>query len=292
MLDDLRAMAFFAVVARHGSFASAARELRVTRAAVSHQMRRLEERVGLPLMHRSTRRLSLTAAGEAFAQRCQAMMDEANAALSGAELLRREPRGRVRITCSHHFGQKRVIPVLVELRRTFPEIELDLLLTDANLDVVARGIDLAVRAGPLVDSRLRARRLLREPTLLCAAPAYLERRGTPRRVEDLSLHRFVLYPRTLRAITVGLGEEATKIAVHGDVRTNSATSRLAFVLAGDGLARLPAYDATPLLAAGHLVRVLPELELPPLEIFLVQPPKIGPTARLVADRLLAAVQGA
>ncbi|MEM9488792.1 MAG: LysR family transcriptional regulator, partial [Myxococcota bacterium] len=126
MLDDLRSMAIFESVARQGSFAAAARELGVTRAAVSHQIRRLEERLGVPLTHRSTRSLSLTPAGEAFAERCQRMVEEAEAGLAGVELVREEPRGRVRITCSNHFGQLSILPILIDFRRRHPGVELDI----------------------------------------------------------------------------------------------------------------------------------------------------------------------
>lgn len=283
VLDDLRAMAIFATVVRCGSFAAAARQLRLGRAVVSHHVRNLEATLGVPLAQRSTRSFSLTPAGEAFRVHCERLLDEAQDGLRGIELLRAEPRGEVRITCSHHFGQKRILPALVAFRRRYPAVRVQVAMSDATVDLVQTGIELAVRAGPLPDSVLHAKRLVREPTMLCAAPAYLRRRGTPTTLAELAEHRWVVYPPGQRNVTL----EDTVIAVQGDVVTDSAAARLAFVLAGEGIARLPAYDATAPIAAGQLVRLVPDVTMPPLEIFLVHAKRIGPTARLLRDFLLA-----
>jgi DNA-binding transcriptional LysR family regulator len=286
ILDELRAMAVFATVVRAGSFAAAARSLGLTRAVVSHHIRALEAKLGVPLAQRSTRSFSLTPAGEAFRVHCERLLDEAHDGIRGMELLRAEPRGEVRITCSHHFGSKRIMPALLEFRRRYPAIRLHVAMNDSNVDLVQHGIELAVRAGPLADSSLVARRLVREPTMLCAAPAYLRRYRAPLTAAELEQHRWVLYPPTQRAATVRVDGKEMQIAVKGDVATDSAASRLAFVLAGEGIARLPAYDAGALLASGDLVRVLPEVETAPLEIFLVHSQRIGPSARLLRDFLL------
>jgi DNA-binding transcriptional LysR family regulator len=292
ILDELRAMAVFATVVRCGSFAAAARQLGLTRAVVSHHVRALEARLGVPLAQRSTRSFSLTPAGEAFRLHCERLLDEAHDGIRSMELLRAEPRGEVRITCSHHFGNKRILPALLAFRRRYPAVRLHVAMNDANVDLVQQGIELAVRAGPLADSSLVARRLVREPTVLCAAPAYLRRHRAPASVDELEQHRWVLYPPGQRAVTVQVEGKDVQVAVRGDVATDSAASRLAFVLAGEGIARLPAYDAAPLLAAGELLRVLPEAETAPLDIYLVHARRIGPSARLLRDFLLEAAQEA
>jgi DNA-binding transcriptional LysR family regulator len=288
ILDELRAMAVFATVVRSGSFAAAARSLGLTRAVVSHHIRALEAKLGVPLAQRSTRSFSLTPAGEAFRVHCERLLDEAHDGIRGMELLRAEPRGEVRITCSHHFGSKRILPALLEFRRRYPAIRLHVSMNDANVDLVQQGIELAVRAGPLPDSSLVARRLVREPTMLCASPAYLRRYRAPLTTAELEQHRWVVYPPTQRGLTVRVDGKEMQVPVRGDVVTDSAASRLAFVLAGEGIARLPAYDAAALLASGDLVRVLPEVETAALEIFLVHSQRIGPSARLLRDFLLAA----
>ncbi|HEY1148171.1 MAG TPA: LysR substrate-binding domain-containing protein [Pseudoduganella sp.] len=292
ILDELRAMAIFATVVRSGSFAAGARTLGLTRAVVSHHIRALEAKLGVPLAQRSTRSFSLTPAGEAFRVHCERLLDEAHDGIRGMELLRAEPRGEVRITCSHHFGSKRIMPALLEFRRRYPAIRLHVAMNDANVDLVQHGIELAVRAGPLADSSLVARRLVREPTILCAAPSYLRRHRPLATVPDLEQHRWVLYPPSQRTLTARLGGQEVQIPVQGDVVTDSAASRLAFVLAGEGIARLPAYDAATLLASGDLVQVLPEVETAPLEIFLVHSQRIGPSARLLRDFLLDAALAA
>lgn len=290
ILDELRAMAIFATVVRSGSFAAAARALGLTRAVVSHHIGALETKLGVPLAQRSTRSFSLTPAGDAFRVHCERLLDEANDGIRGMELLRAEPRGEVRITCSHHFGSKRILPALLEFRRRYPAIRLHVAMNDANVDLVQRGIELAVRAGPLADSSLVARRLVREPTMLCAAPAYLRRHRAPASVAELEQHRWVLYPPTQKTLAARIDGQDVQIAVKGDIATDSAASRLAFVLAGEGIARLPAYDAAALLASGELVRILPELETAPLEIYLVHSQRVGPSARLLRDFLLDGVR--
>jgi DNA-binding transcriptional LysR family regulator len=290
ILDELRGMAIFATVVRCGSFAAAARSLGLTRAVVSHHIRLLETSLGVPLAQRSTRSFSLTPAGQAFRVHCERMLDEAADGLRTMELLRAEPRGEVRLTCSHHFGTKWILPALVAFRRRYPAVRLYVALSDANVDIVQHGVELAVRAGPLADSALLARPLLREPTMLCASPAYLRTHGTPATVEELEQHRWIIYPPNQRTAIVRSGGKDIQIAVHGDVVTDSAASRLAFVLAGDGIARLPAYDAAALLASGDLVRVLQDVETAPLDIFLVHSNRIGPSAKLLRDFLLAAAR--
>lgn len=289
MLDELRAMAVFATVVRCGSFAAAARSLGLTRAVVSHHVRALESRLGVPLAQRSTRSFSLTPAGEAFRVHCERLVDEAVDGLRGMALLRAEPRGEVRLTCSHHFGSKRILPALLAFRRRYPAVRLHVAMTDATVDLVQQGTELAIRAGPLPDSSLVARRLVREPTMLCASPSYLQRHGTPGHVDELAGHRWVIYPLNQRSVTARVGDADVEIPVQGDVTTDSAASRLAFVVAGEGIARLPAYDAATLLASGELVRVLPEVVTPPLEIFVVHARRIGPGTRLLRDFLIAQV---
>lgn len=291
ILDELRGMAVFATVVRCGSFAAAARALGLTRAVVSHHIRVLETKLGVPLAQRSTRSFSLTPAGEAFRVHCERLLDEAHDGIRGMELLRAEPRGEVRITCSHHFGNRRILPALLDFRRRYPAIRLHVAMNDSNVDLVQQGIELAVRAGPLADSDLVARLLVREPTLLCAAPAYLRRHRAPTAFAELEQHRWVVYPPSQRVLSARVDGRPVEMAVQGDIVTDSAASRLAFVLAGEGIARLPAYDAAPPLAAGDLVQVLPEVETAPLEIFLVHGRRIGPSARLLRDFLLQAAPG-
>lgn len=286
ILDELRGMAIFATVVRCGSFAAAARSLGLTRAVVSHHVRALEARLGVPLAQRSTRSFSLTPAGQAFRVHCERLLDEAVDGIRSMELMRAEPRGEVWLTCSHHFGTKRILPALVAFRRRYPAVRLHVAMSDANVDIVRHGMELAVRAGPLADSSLLARPLLREATMLCAAPAYLRQHPAPTSVEDLAQHRWVIYPPSQRTTVVRSDGKDIEIPVQGDIVTDSAASRLAFVLAGDGMARLPAYDAAALLASGDLVRVLPDVETAPLEIFLVHSKRIGPSARLLRDFLL------
>ena len=282
LLDDLRAMAIFATVVRNGSFAGAARALGLTRAVVSHHVRTLETSLGVPLAQRSTRSFSLTPAGEAFRVHCERLLDEAEDGVRGIELLRAEPRGEVRLTCSLNFGSKRILPAVLEFRRRYPAVRIHLAMSEAKIDLVQRGIELAVRAGPLADSTLHARRLVHEATMLCASPGYLRRHRAPTSVAELEQHRWVIYPPTQKSVVM----HGVEVRVQGDVLTDSAAARLAFVLAGEGIARLPAYDAAGPLATGELIHVLPQVATAHLDIYLVHAKRIGPSARLLRDFLL------
>ena len=264
-MDQLDAMAVFARVVEAESFSGAARALGLSKSAVSKQISRLEDRLGLRLLNRTTRRLSLTEGGAAFYQGCQRVVAEAEAAEQAVTHLASAPRGRLRVNAPMSFGVRHVSPALPEFLARYPELAIDLALNDRVVDLVEEGFDVGVRIGRLTDSSLVARRLAPNRAVLSAAPGYLEARGMPRRPEELEGHACLIY--SYQAMGEGWrlagpeGERHFKIS--GPLRVNNGAAILAAARGGLGVALLPGFICGEDLRAGRLVRVLPDWEAPP-----------------------------
>ncbi len=269
-MEDLRGMITFARVVESGSFAAAARKLDLGRAAVSHQIKMLEERLGARLLHRSTRSLSLTSAGEDYYQSCKLISEEAEAATRRIQSLSDQPVGRISLTCSTNFGLKRIVPLLSHFRLTYPGIELDVELTDEITDLIKGGYDIAIRSGPLDDSDMMSKKICSTGRLICAAPAYLANRSKPTVPEDLAAHDWVTYSRHSGIITLMKDDRRCKVRINGPVHTNNAGARLEFILGGHGLGLLPEHDIND-QPAGSLEILLPEYNIPTLDLFAVYP---------------------
>lgn len=288
IMENLREMATFAHVVEAGSFAEAARRLGLGRAAVSHQIKLLEDRLGIRLLHRSTRSLSLTHAGEDFFESCKTILEEAEAAHRRIQSLSEEPVGRISLTCSTNFGLKRIIPLLSDFRKLYPKVDLDVELTDEITNLVEGGYDLAIRSGPLADSGMRARRICGIERRICASPAYLEQRGRPTQPEELASHDWVTYSRHSGHLTLTRDGRQYQLRMTGPVRTNNAAARRQFVLEGHGLGLLPDHelkDATK----WELEILLPDYDAGHLELFAVYPEGATSTlkVRMLIDYLAA-----
>jgi len=259
-MERLDAMAAFARVVEAESFSAAARVLGLSKSAVSKQVSRLEDRLGLRLLNRTTRRLSLTEAGAAFYQGCQRVVAEAEAAEQAVTHLAGAPRGRLRVNAPMSFGVRHVSPALPEFLGRYPELAVDLTLNDRMVDLVEEGFDVGVRVAPLVDSSLVARRLAPNRSVLSAAPAYLEARGAPRDIDELEHHACLIYSYQ----ATGAGWRLTgpggarRLNVSGPLKVNNGDAILAAALGGLGIALLPCFICGDDLRAGRLVRVLPD----------------------------------
>lgn len=194
-MDDLKRMMIFSHVVEAGSFSAAARRLDIAKSAVSKHISLLEENIGVRLLNRTTRRLSLTDAGESYYQSCAKMVEAAEEAKYCVTALQDEPRGMLRISCPASFGIDYVTPLLNEFLQLYPLLSAELLLDDNVVDMTEEGIDIAIRIGWLPDSSLRAKKLKDAQRLLCASPAYLERMGMPKTPEDLVQHDWVIFTR-------------------------------------------------------------------------------------------------
>ncbi|MCY1080995.1 LysR family transcriptional regulator [Archangium lansingense] len=283
-MEDVGLYFAFAEVVRTGSFTAAARSLGVSKATVSKQVMHLEETLGVRLLHRTTRKLSLSAEGEALYVRCRRMADELEAAKAEVLRLRGKPRGRLRVSAPMTFGLLHVVPAVPEFLERYPEVTLDLQLDDRMVDIVEHGFDVSIRIAQLPDSSLIARKLAIARRVVCATPEYLKRHGTPRGPEDLRQHRCVQYAYLSTGATWRLrgAEGEFLVPVAGPLQANSSLALKTAVLAHIGLGQFPRFVVSEELRSGRLVTVLDEYALPDMTIWAVHAP-----GRIVAPKLRA-----
>jgi len=268
-LDEVRAMMIFARVVEEGGFSAAARKMGLSRAAISHQIRQLEAKLGVPLLRRSTRTFSLTDAGTRYYDSCRTITLEAEAARKRVEELRDEPVGKISLSCSVHMGNLRIVPILSRFRQTYPGVALDVRLTDEVVDLIGQGIDIAIRSGPLRSSELKSIRLYETRRVIVASQQYVAAFGIPDQPEDLTDHNWVMYSRVPETLPLAQGDQERKIPVSGSVQVDSATARLQFLRDGHGMAVVPFSDVADDIANGDLMRVLPDWSLPDLSVYAV-----------------------
>lgn len=282
-------VAFHSVV-KHSSFAKAAEELSLSPSGVSRIVTRLEERLGVRLVQRTTRSLSLTEAGAAFYARASQILADLLDAEAEVQKATAQPRGNLRITASLLFGQMYIAPVLDEILALYPELSIDLTLTNRFVDIIDEGIDLAIRIGALSDSRLIARRLCANKRVLVASPQYLERRGVPKHPDDLAAHDIVIYtgfarPREWKLIGP---DGPVSVALSGRIATNNIAVLGDSAKMGLGITVGPTMSVNQELVKGELVRVLPDYEFEQSAIFAVYPSarQLSTKVRAVVDFLV------
>jgi len=261
-MDRLTSMEVFVRAVDLGSFAAAAEAFDLSPPMVGKHVRFLEERLGVRLLNRTTRRQSLTDFGRAYYDRCRTILAETSAADALADEHLGEPSGRLRVTMPAHFGRRCVAPVLYALARRYPRLQLELSFGDPLTDLVQQGYDLAIRTGTLEDrAGIVARRIARQPMLLCAAPAYLKQQGTPARLEDIGEHQAILYGRSGWARPWQFprpGLPPLEINPQGRLRLDDLDAMADAAAAGLGVSWLPAWLIRDRLAKGELVTILPE----------------------------------
>lgn len=291
-MDQLTGMAVFAAVVEAGSLSAAARALAVSKSSVSKRISRLEDEMGVRLLNRTTRRLSLTEAGAAFYEGCRRVVAEAEAARETVAHLAAAPRGLLKVNAPMSFGVRHVGPWLPDFMARYPELAVELVLNDRVVDLIDEGFDVGIRIAALADSSLIARRLAPSRSILCAAPAYLERHGNPLSIEDLRAHECLLYSyqRTGGSWRLsGPGGERT-VSVNGRLRVNNGDALLAAAVAGLGVTLLPCFICNEALRAGQVVQVLPEWNEPATNaIHAVFPANrnLSPKVRVFVDYLAA-----
>ncbi|AKJ69581.1 LysR family transcriptional regulator [Pandoraea thiooxydans] len=291
--DRLTGIETFVVAAEAGSFALAAERLKVTRSAVSKTIARLETRLGVRLLVRTTRSQTLTEAGQAFYERCIKALRELDDAQAALEAGHHEPAGRVRVSAPVIFGRRHVAPVLQELMKRHARLEFEISLTDRITDFVDDGIDLAIRSGSIADSSsLVARPLGSQTMIVCAAPAYLAARGKPAGLDDLAAHDGIVYARHGKVFPWSLRDttgHARELRIAHRLRYDDLEAIAAAAVDGIGLARLPIWLVYDHLQAGRLVRALDEADPVGAATHLVWPHTryLPLKMRLVIDALLA-----
>ncbi|MGK4003872.1 LysR substrate-binding domain-containing protein [Sorangium sp. So ce1036] len=286
-------MVAFLEVARRQSFSAAARALGVTSSSVSKQVARLEERLHVQLLRRTTRRVSVTAAGQIYAERAGRILADIEEAARAVADLDGTPRGTLRISAPIVLGQFRVSPAVLACRARHPELRIELDLSDRVVDLVAERIDVAVRVAVEVSpASLVARRLASDVRVLCASPRYLRRHGTPRRLEDLADHDCLTlnFEPFSRWMLVGPEGERV-IQVNGSLRASDTLTLREAAIAGLGLANLPDYVVRDQLEGGSLRRVLPEYGASKRAIFAVHAAPARAAVRVFVEALAREMAG-
>lgn len=295
MNERLSGIAAFVQAVEAGSFAQAAQRMELTRSAVGKSIARLEQRLGVRLFQRTTRTQRLTADGEAYYERCVRALAELDAADAALESGRREPTGRLRVSCPVMFGRRCVAPVLVALANKHPGLTLEISFSDRRVDLVEEGFDLAVRIGELDDSdSLAARKLGMQRMGICAAPAYLARYGKPGDFADLSGHVGIIYGRVgegavwqVREVDGGVRE----IRIDGRMRFDDLQAIADAAVAGMGIAWLPCWMLAQHEKAGELVMLANSDRVLGKEIHAVWPKSryLPSKTRVAIDALLAEI---
>lgn len=261
-MSSLTAMRVFNRVAELQSFSAAARDLGLSTSAVSRHVQELEDSLGVRLLNRTTRRISLTEVGESYLPRSRAIIESVDDLHDATRALHHAPSGTLRVSAVESFGWCCVVPVLSGFRRRFPAVNVVLDLSNRMADLVEEGIDVAVRMGKLGDSSLVARRIAVPRMVACAAPSYIERHGAPRAPEDLKDHACILFPESWRSGAVWRfergGEETVIELPSAAVAINNSGAVRDVALDGEGIVYVPDFVVAGAIDAGRLVPVLTE----------------------------------
>ena len=294
-MDRFRAMQVFLRVVDTGSFTRAAETLDMPRATVTTAVQSLEAHLGVRLLQRTTRRVSVTPDGDAYAARCRLLLEE----LEQAEAMfspRQVPAGRLRISLPSRPARLLIVPALRQFCERYPQVELEISISDRPVDLIQEGLDCALRVGSLPDSSLVARRIGSMAEISCASPDYLARFGTPRTPADLASHQAVNYhaARTGRVLPweYVVNGQCHEIVLPGTLTVDNAEAYFAAALAGFGLVQVPLYTAAPHLENGELVEVLPAYRPLPSTVSVVYPHSrhLSPRVRVFADWLEETLQ--
>ncbi|WP_322081884.1 LysR substrate-binding domain-containing protein [Burkholderia sp. BCC1972] len=278
-LDDLRV---FSLVVRLTSFSAAAEQLAVSPAYVSKRIALLEAQLGTRLLHRSTRRVTVTEAGERVFARAEKILDDVDHLVEDVSTTRTVPRGTLRISSSFGFGRHVVAPALLDFIARYPQLNVRLDLFDRLVDVAGEGYDLDVRIGDEIADHLIARRLAANHRVLCASPDYLARRGTPRSLADLASHDCLAIKERDHPFGVwrlNVRGETVTVKVGGALSTNHGEVAVQWALAGRGIVLRSIWEAAPLIERGELCRVLPDA-IQPANIWAVYPERVAASAKV------------
>lgn len=290
-VDSFQGVITFVCAARSSSFTEAAERLGISKSAVGKSVARLEQRLGVQLFHRSTRRISLTADGDAYFLACTTAIEEIGAAESGLGPGTREPAGHLRIDIPVAFGRRVVAPLLFGIAHKYPALQLNMTFSDHLIDPIEEGIDLLIRFGEVKDSSgLVARLLTRQRLAICAAPGYLARYGSPANLDDLGSHHCIVGHRRGQPLAwrVKRGQETERFAPPSAHQIGDGEAMILAAVAGLGLCQMPRCLFQDDIDAGRLVEVLGDYEPEPVEVHAVWPKvaHLRPKVRFVVDELV------
>ena len=296
MLETIGHLPVFVSVVEAGSFTKAASKLGITKSAVSRRISDLEADLGVQLLQRTTRRLSLTEAGERYLTHARRALREAEAAEDAASELQRLPRGKLRLNTPMSFGRLHVAPAIPSFLARYPGIQIDMTMEDRAVDLVEGGYDLAIRVGTLGDSSMVARKLAPSRNVICASPGYVAARGAPATPGDLLEHDCLLYAYYSEANewTFVRDSHSESVRVSGSYRVNNSEALREAVLRDSGVARIPTFIVGPDLAEGRLRCLLNDYAMPPQDIYAIWPERqyMPAKVRLFIDFLIERIGGA
>ncbi|MEM5385827.1 LysR family transcriptional regulator [Paraburkholderia phymatum] len=286
-IDSLPALIAFSRVVSAGSLSAAAREMDLPLSVVSKRLAQLEKSVGVRLIQRTTRRQTLTEEGALFHARVVRILDEIEQAEELLSQRRHEVSGLLRVTAPGQLGRQKIAPLVAGFQLLHPQLDVQLELTDAVVDLVESGFDLAIRFGSLADSSLIARTLAPNFRVLCASPAYLEQHGVPRHPHDLASHRCILIGDQRRAEWRFEGDESIAVRIDGAIVTNDGEAAHLLALADAGIAVKSIWDVGDDILAGRLRRVLPHhsMSAAPLHAIYPHSQHLAPRVRVFVDYL-------
>ena len=274
----------FATLIRYGSFTRTADATGHSKSYISKEINRLEERLGVRLLNRTTRSLSLTPEGQHYHDHCLQVIADLEAATQVLSGRQQEPSGRLKIGCPVSFGLSKVRPILSSFTRQYPNIELEVVLDDRKADIIQEGFDVMIRASTrLEDSSLIARKIYSTDNLTLASPEYIQQYGKPNSPQELVQHKVLCYSNlanpTLWHYTHTNGSEEV-VRVRNIVVTNSSELELSLCLDGQGIVRLPRFYLNDELEQGHLVELFQDYQKPRIDVFLIYPSRKHMSARV------------
>ena len=281
-MDSFSDLAFFTLLMKQGNMAAAAQEMGVTPPSVSKRLAALEARLGVRLLHRTTRRISLTPEGETYLTEGARVLNDLEALERTVAGAKATPRGLLKVNTTLGFGRRYIAPLVSKFARTYPDVEIQLQLTDRPVNLVEQGFDAAIRLGELPDARLTARKLAKNRRLLCAAPSYLRRAGEPATPRELQQHQCLFLRESEEPFGtwhLRSGSRHETVKVRGPLSSNDGDCAMSWALDGHGILMRSEWDAAPYLRSGRLRQVLESWTLPPADIYLVFPTKANLSAK-------------
>jgi DNA-binding transcriptional LysR family regulator len=276
-------LAFFCLLVKLGSLAATAREMNLTPPAVTKRLAQLEERLGVRLLNRTTRRISLTNEGEVYFVNAQRILGDIAEMESRVTSSRAAPKGLLRVNAPLGFGRSYIGPAISLFNKAYPDVEVQLQLTDRPVSLPDEAIDVAIRFGDIPDSRLIAKKIAANRRLLCASPAYLKAHGRPQVPADLVQHNCIVLRQNDSAYGVwrlSRGKQAETVKVHGKLSTNDGEVALNWALDGHGILMRAEWDVTKYLRTGRLELVLDDYETPAADVYAVYLERLNLSAKV------------
>lgn len=283
--DNLSELAFFAVLARKDSLSAAARELDITPPAVTKRLAQMEQRIGVRLVNRTTRTLSLTSEGELYLEHASRILEAMRDMEEQLRASRDAPQGLLRVNATLGFGRTTIAPLVSKFAGHYPHVEVQLQLTDRPINLVEEAFDLGIRFGELPDIRLSARRIMSNKRFLCAAPSYLKKHGEPTTPDELASHNCIVHRQNDDAHGIWRlqkGRRTDTVKVGGTLSSNDGDVVLNWALEGHGILVRSEWDVARYLQSGRLRIVLPDYALAPADLFVFYPSRRNLPAKVRA----------